>query len=70
MNFPEFYADQKKRVDSVLENLLPPQPDSGLKEAMRYSTLQGGKRLRGVLVLEAERSGNSTNRPTENGKLL
>lgn len=57
--FPDFYGDQKRRVEAALEELLPGDEDvpARLTEAMRYSTLSGGKRLRGVMVLEAARLG-------------
>jgi geranylgeranyl pyrophosphate synthase len=45
-------ADYQKRIEHVLERCLA-LPDCGtsrLREAMRYSTLGGGKRLRPVLV--------------------
>ncbi len=43
------------RVDQALSSLLPVPPDTEavLWQAMRYGTLEGGKRLRGFLVLEA-----------------
>jgi len=48
-------ADAQRRVDAVLEGVLPrgEGPDSRLSEAMRYATLGGGKRLRPFLVLAA-----------------
>ncbi|WP_112320346.1 polyprenyl synthetase family protein [Oceanibium sediminis] len=39
------------RVEEALDTLLP-KPDGAVAEAMRYATLQGGKRLRAFLVLE------------------
>ncbi|MFP4687108.1 MAG: polyprenyl synthetase family protein [bacterium] len=61
--FPDFYVDQKKRVETALEKYLPPEDSKPavLSRAMRYSVLNGGKRLRGVLVLEAARLGGSEN---------
>ncbi len=47
--------DYKERVDSALERCFvtdPEHPCSGLAEAMRYSLLAGGKRIRPMLVLE------------------
>jgi farnesyl diphosphate synthase len=43
------------RVDQALASLLPVPPgtEAVLWQAMRYGTLEGGKRLRGFLVLEA-----------------
>ncbi|HET7560078.1 MAG TPA: farnesyl diphosphate synthase, partial [Limnochordia bacterium] len=44
-----------RRVEAALERYLPSvsTPPARLHEAMRYSTLGGGKRLRGVFVLAA-----------------
>lgn len=50
------YLDrQKARVEAALEALVPPAEghDAGLREAVRYSLLAGGKRLRPVLFLAA-----------------
>jgi geranylgeranyl diphosphate synthase type II len=56
----EFLADARRRVDEALDRLLPPidpGPEAAcparLAEAMRYSVLGGGKRLRPVLALLA-----------------
>lgn len=56
--FPSFFKDQRKRVEQSVERLLPPADANPLAEAMRYSTLGGGKRIRGVLVLETARLGD------------
>lgn len=56
-DFPDFYGSQKQRVDDALERILPDGSTSELVDAMRYSVLGGGKRLRGVLVLETRRTG-------------
>lgn len=64
--FPSFYRDQKQRVESALEARLSGDgsaPPARLAEAMRYSTLGGGKRLRGVLVLETARVGPEDRAP-------
>lgn len=60
--FPSFYEEQRRRVDEGLERWLPPSKEqpTRLHEAMRYSVFSGGKRLRGVLVLEAGRLGTSS----------
>ncbi len=50
------------RLESVLENRLPKNLHSPLSDAMRYSTLNGGKRLRGMLVYA---SGIAFNAPME-----
>ncbi len=54
---PGFYEEQRQRVEEALEEWLPASEDEPqiLTEAVRYSVLNGGKRLRGVLVLEAGR---------------
>lgn len=58
MNAPASTLDtHRARIEAALERLLPP-PDPGLPErrlveAMRYSLLAGGKRLRPVLCLAA-----------------
>ena len=40
----------KERVEQFLNNLIEPEPKNVLNAAMRYSTLQGGKRLRPKLI--------------------
>jgi geranylgeranyl diphosphate synthase type II len=54
----EFVRDLRRRVDEALDRLCPPSGDDSpvpvrLAEAMRYSLLAGGKRLRPVLCLMA-----------------
>ena len=46
-----------QEIDSALDQLLPTTEgdEARLYEAMRYSTIGGGKRMRGFLVLEAAR---------------
>lgn len=60
-DFPAFYEQQRQRVEQALNEWLPPedQKPAELNEAMRYSVFNGGKRLRGVLVLEAGQLGDS-----------
>jgi farnesyl diphosphate synthase len=55
--FPEALADAAKLTDELLAKLLePPQgPESRVFEAMRYSALAPGKRLRPFLVLASAR---------------
>ncbi|MDI6870030.1 MAG: polyprenyl synthetase family protein [Bacillota bacterium] len=55
MILAERWADCARRVETELAAVLPPAeaPPSLLHEAMRYSTLGGGKRLRGYLVVAA-----------------
>ncbi len=45
--------DLKQRVESALQQQLPTDSSNRLIEAMRYSTLNGGKRLRAMLVYAA-----------------
>ena len=47
----------KKRINSALESLLP-NDDSILSKAIRYSVLNGGKRLRPLLVYLSSELGN------------
>jgi len=60
-------ATDAARVEAVLEARLPTPPKSGachqarVMEAMRYSALAGGKRLRPFLVIEAARLFGVTN---------
>ena len=61
MNAPASTLDaHRARIESALERLLPPPdpalPERRLIEAMRYSLLAGGKRLRPVLCLAAAES--------------
>ena len=48
-----YLADGRQRVDDALEKTLPPlgTPPASLHEAMRYTALLPGKRLRGIVVL-------------------
>ena len=48
-------ADYKQRIDAALETFFAAEDDfpmKGLADAMRYSLLAGGKRIRPMLVLE------------------
>lgn len=51
----EYLNERKTIIDAALDRYLPPasQPPSSVHEAMRYSTLNGGKRLRPILALAA-----------------
>jgi geranylgeranyl diphosphate synthase type II len=54
---PEFFEEDRVAVDAHLEKLLPSeatQPAS-IHQAMRYSVLAGGKRIRPILLLETAR---------------
>ena len=48
-------AENARDVDAVLDSLLPlhDDPESRLMEAVRYSTLAGGKRIRPFLVISS-----------------
>ena len=48
-----YLAESRRRVDDALATSLPPlgTPPAALHEAMRYTLLLPGKRLRGILVL-------------------
>jgi len=50
--FAIWSGERARRVESVLERLLPPNAPSGdrLREAMRYAVLGGGKRVRALLA--------------------
>ncbi len=50
-------ADAARAVERQLDVLLPlgSGPESRVREAMRYATLNGGKRLRALLVLEGSK---------------
>jgi farnesyl diphosphate synthase len=57
IEFPEALADAARLTDAVLERLLvvPPGLEARVYEAMRYSALAPGKRLRPFLVLASAR---------------
>lgn len=61
-SFPTFLARRRTEIDSRLQDALAPRPGfpERLREAMRYSLLAPGKRLRPLLVLlAAETCGSS-----------
>ena len=51
--FTERLPDYQERVHAMLERALPPasEPPQRLHEAMRYAVLNGGKRIRAILVI-------------------
>lgn len=53
--FPEWMASKQQRVEGLLELCLPPasKAPSTLHSAMRYSALDGGKRIRALLCYAA-----------------
>ena len=55
MSFPDLLAADAVRVQARLDRALAPYPDLPVIQAMRYA-VQGGKGLRGFLVLESARS--------------
>ena len=60
-NSGNWIVPYKERVNSVLESLLP-DDDSILTKATRYSVLNGGKRLRPLLVYLSSELGKSTSK--------
>lgn len=65
ISFPQFLQRCQQRVTAALDNNLPAaiEPALQLKQAMRYSALNGGKRVRATLVYAAAQSING-NVPT------
>ena len=58
--FESLLGSYQKRINQTLEGLLP-SDDSLLSEAMRYSVLNGGKRLRPILVYLSSELGEANN---------
>ncbi len=54
-SFAEFVSVSRQRIEAVLDHCLaePKTPDSNLLSAMRYSALNGGKRVRPLLCYAA-----------------
>ncbi|ABX09050.1 geranylgeranyl diphosphate synthase CrtE [Prochlorococcus marinus] len=52
-DFAAYLAKEKIRVEAALDASLGPERPKQLREAMRYSLLAGGKRLRPILCLAA-----------------
>ena len=52
-DFETWAREQLAGVESALESWVPAEAPAGLGEAMRYGVLDGGKRLRPLLVLAA-----------------
>ena len=52
-DFPSWSAAQLARIEAALSDWVPADAPAGLGEAMRYAVLDGGKRLRPLLVLAA-----------------
>ena len=57
MKLPEFFEDDRIRIDTELDRLMPPEsaPPTSIHTAMRYSVFAGGKRIRPILCLETAR---------------
>jgi farnesyl diphosphate synthase len=53
MDFPAWMAVQQAQVEAALSHWVPTDTPVGLGDAMRYAVLDGGKRLRPLLVLAA-----------------
>lgn len=51
MNFQEFYHNQFDRFEKYALNLIEPKSGTVIEEAMLYSLMAGGKRLRPMLLL-------------------
>lgn len=51
MDFTTYYNNQRKLIDSFLENRLSKKGISKVDDAMAYSLLAGGKRIRPVLLM-------------------
>ena len=57
IKLPAFFEEDRLAVDAAIDRLLPSEtvaPES-VHQAMRYSVLAGGKRIRPILCLEAAR---------------
>ncbi|MBX3638398.1 MAG: polyprenyl synthetase family protein, partial [Rubrivivax sp.] len=52
-DFERWARDELAAVERALETWVPADAPAGLGEAMRYGVLDGGKRLRPLLVLAA-----------------
>lgn len=53
MNVKRYLLKQRKFIDEYIEKLLPlKEQDNKLSEAIRYSMVDGGKRIRAILMLE------------------
>ena len=55
-DFPAWMAAQQARVEAALSRWVPADTPAGLGQAMRYAVLDGGKRLRPLLVLAASQA--------------
>ena len=62
VNFGSLLEPYQKRVNQALNILLPKEGHSRLSDAMRYSVLNSGKRLRPILVYMASELGEEENK--------
>jgi len=53
MDFQQYYENRKKLVNNFLEKRMLKKGISNVDEAMKYSLLAGGKRLRPILLMAA-----------------
>jgi len=58
MNLREYLAQQQKLVDAELDRLVPPEVTTPgtIHRAMRYSLFAGGKRIRPIILVKANRT--------------
>ena len=62
-DFSAWMAAQGARVEQALSDWVPASTPAGLGEAMRYAVLDGGKRLRPLLVLAAAQAAGTLDAP-------
>ncbi|MBM3389007.1 MAG: polyprenyl synthetase family protein [Betaproteobacteria bacterium] len=62
MEFQVWLTDQLHQVEKALSAWVPADAPAGLGDAMRYSVLDGGKRLRPLLVLASAQAVGGQNR--------
>ena len=57
MNLPTFFEEDRASIDAALGRLMPSEdtPPATIHQAMRYSVMAGGKRVRPILCLETAR---------------
>jgi len=58
--FADWSAQVLARVESALDEWVPLEAPAGLGQAMRYGVLDGGKRLRALLVMAAAQAAGAT----------
>ncbi len=67
-DFSSYLVESKARVEAALDESLGPERPEQLREAMRYSLLAGGKRLRPILCLAAcELAGGDSEQASNDG---